>query len=149
MRLAALTLISLLVAACSITSGTEVLPGHENKVQGVRYYLPKPILIVQNNTARVEFIPNTDRVFALHFGAFLAKNNSEVTINTNGTLGVLKANLDSTDALASIEALLERTLGASNLSEGGVSDRESGISVAVYEFVFDGAGNLTDLRKLL
>ena len=140
------------LAAASISSGCAyvtaqpVKPG--DKINGIRIYDVKPLLVVTGETVTVAIVPNYNRAYALRFGAFLAKNQFKANM-TNGVLSSVDANMDTTAIIDLIKALVDKIpVGFSGqgaaAATGGIKDR-----FQVYDIVFDDDGNLVGLRPLL
>ena len=70
---------------------------------GIPFYTQKPILVITASGANIEFIPNYNERYALRLQTFLAKNHTKVTINANGTLATVDANLDTTAVISLLE----------------------------------------------
>ncbi len=140
------------LAAASISSGCAyvtaqpVKPG--DKINGIRIYDVKPLLVVTGETVKVELVPNYNKAYALRFGAFLAKNDFQAQM-TNGVLTSVHANMDTTAIIDVIKALVDKIpegfsgQGAA-AATGGLKDR-----FQVYDIVFDDDGNLVGLRPLV
>jgi hypothetical protein len=135
-----------LPAGCAYVTAQPVKPG--DKINGIRIYDVKPLLVVSGETVKLELVPNYNRAYALRFGAFLAKNQFKANM-TNGVLTSVDANMDTTALVDVIKALVDKIPeGFSGTgpaaATGGIKDR-----FQVYEIVFDDDGNLTGLRPLI
>lgn len=136
-----LALSALMLAGCASVTAVPITA--ENPVpNGIRIYGAKPILIIQGGQASVQYIPNLSEAYALRFNAFLAANDTNVTINPNGTLGGIHVNLDSTDAIPLVQPLVDRLA-----SEGDAQSNLTGSDVRVFDFVFAENGTVT-LREI-
>jgi len=138
-----------LPAGCAYVTAQPVKPG--DKINGIRIYDVKPLLVVSGDNVTIQMVPNYNRAYALRFGAFLAKNHFQANM-TNGVLTTVNANMDSTEFIKVLTALIEKLpapgqgFSGPNPPEtpGGIKDR-----FQVYDIVFDDDGNLTGLRPLL
>lgn len=146
--LAALLCVAGLGSGCAYVTAQPVKPG--DRINGIRVYDVKPLLVVTGESVTVQMVPNYNRAYALRFGAFLAKNHFQAAMN-NGVLTSVNANLDSTDFIEVLTALIDKLPGPESLAEpaspksgGGIKDR-----FQVYDIVFDQDGNLVGLRPLL
>lgn len=135
-------------AGCAYVTAQPVRPG--DKINGIRVYDVKPLLVVTGENVTLQMVPNYNRAYALRFGAFLAKNHFQAAM-TNGVLTSVNANLDSTDFIKVLTALIDKLPGAESLAEPGAPKAGGGIKdrFQVYEIVFDDDGNLVGLRPLL
>lgn len=137
------------LGGCAYVTAVPAPPG--SNVSGIRIYDHKPLLIVNGENVTVEMVPNYNRAYALQFGAFLAKNNFEASI-ANGQITNVKANMDSTEFIKVLTALIEKLPApgqgfsgpAPKTPSGGIQDR-----FQVYDIVFDNDGNLVGLRPLV
>ncbi len=138
-----------LASGCAYVTAQPVKPG--DRINGIRIYDVKPLLVVSGDNVTVQIVPNYNRAYALRFGAFLAKNNFDASVS-NGVLTKVTANMDSTDFIKVITALIEKLPppgeGFSGpqapATPGGLKDR-----FQVYDIVFDDDGNLVGLKPLL
>ncbi len=136
-------------SGCAYVTAQPVRPG--DRINGIRIYDVKPLLVVTGDSVSIQTVPNYNRAYALRFGAFLAKNDFEASVN-NGVLTTVKANMDSTEFIKVLTALIEKLPApgtgfsgpAASASPGGIKDRFQG-----YDIVFDDDGNLVGLRPLL
>ena len=134
-------------SGCAYVTAQPVKPG--DRINGIRIYDVKPLLVVTGETVTLQYVPNYNRAYALRFGAFLAKNHFQASM-TNGLLTNVNANLDSTGIIELLKVLAEKIpegfsgAGAPAAAKGGIKDR-----FQVYEIVFDDDGNLVGLRPLL
>lgn len=149
-RIAAIFLSGGLLTDCASTTAIPVSPG-DNVTPGIRVYDRKPILLVFNKGATIEFIPNYNRGYALQFTAFLAKNDVK-TVYEAGGLKSLDTNLDSTEFVKLLTTIASGLIGAPG---GGATNKatsagETGAGPlrAVYEFEFSDAGDFVGLRRL-
>jgi hypothetical protein len=133
---------------CAWVTAQPVKPG--DRINGIRIYDVKPLLVV-SDTVTIQLVPNYNRAYALRFGAFLAKNHFQASMS-NGVLTNVNANLDSTEFIKVLTALIEKlpvpgegfSGSAPPAAKGGIQNR-----FQVYEIVFDDDGNLVGLRPLL
>lgn len=137
------------LGGCAYVTAVPAPPG--SNVSGIRIYDVKPLLIVNGENVKIEMIPNYNRAYALQFGAFLAKNNVDASIQ-NGIITNVKADMDATDFIKVLTALIEKVPEAgkgftgpqATTPSGGIQDR-----FQVYDIVFDNDGNLLGLRPLV
>jgi hypothetical protein len=132
---------------CAYVTAQPVKPG--DRINGIRVYDVKPLLVVTGETVKLELVPNYNRAYALRFGAFLAKNHFKANM-TNGVLTGVDANMDTTALVEVLKTLADKipvgfsgTAGGAGTT-GGIKNR-----FQVYEIVFDDDGNLIELRPLL
>ena len=137
-----------LSAGCAYVTAVPRKPGE--RINGIPIYDVKPLLIVSGDNVTIEMVPNYNRPYALRFGAFLAKNNFDASLQ-NGIVTHVKADLDSTKFIEVLTALIGKLPDAKGFSgpaggpsAGGIKDR-----FQVYDIVFDDEGNLVGLRPLL
>lgn len=143
-------LLMLLVAGCAYVTAKPLKSSSDTTTEGIRVYDIKPILVVSNQTVEVKLIPNADRAYAIQFGAFLAKN--DVTLELENTaFKKITANMDSTRFIEFLENLGKAAIeNAEKLGAlGGETRGSAPRSVWVYDFVFDGNGNIKELRPLI
>lgn len=139
--------VALLLSGCAYVTAVPAPPG--SNVEGIRIYEVKPILIVTETATTVNLVPNYNRAYALKFGAFLAKNNMDVSWE-GGFIKEVKSDEDSTafiDLLKTAVTTFGPALTGSTHAthEGGGATSRFG----VYEFIFDDAGDLVGLKPLL
>lgn len=149
MALAAMLGTASVPAGCAYVTAQPVKPG--DRINGIRIYDVKPLLVVSGDNVTIQMVPNYNRAYALRFGAFLAKNDFEASVS-NGILTTVKANMDSTDFIKVITALIEKVPGpAKGFSGPGDKEPPGGIKdrFQVYDIVFDDDGNLVGLKPLL
>jgi len=136
-------------SGCAYVTAQPVRPG--DRINGIRIYDVKPLLVVSGTSVTLQYVPNYNRAYALRFGAFLAKNHFQATM-ANGLLTNVNANMDSTEFIKVITALIEKLPApgtgfsgpAAPETPGGIKDR-----FQVYDIVFDDDGNLVGLKPLL
>ena len=133
-------------SGCAYVTAQPVKPG--DKINGIRIYDVKPLLVISGENVTLQFVPNYNRAYALRFGAFLAKNDFQAAVS-NGILTSVHANMDSTAFIELLKVLAQKVPegfsgqgGAA--TPGGIKDR-----FQVYDIVFDDAGNLVGLKPLL
>lgn len=148
LALAAMVGMAGLGSGCAYVTAQPVKPG--DRINGIRIYDVKPLLVVSGDNVTIQMVPNYNRAYALRFGAFLAKNDFDASIS-NGLLTKVTANMDSTEFIKVITALVEKLptpkgFSGPNAPEtpGGIKDR-----FQVYDIVFDDDGNLIGLQPLL
>ena len=105
---AVMLLAAALTSGCAYVTAQPVKPG--DSINGIRIYDVKPLLVVSGENVTIQYVPNYNRAYALRFGAFLAKNDFEASIS-NGILTTVKANMDSTDFIEVLTALIEKIPG--------------------------------------
>jgi hypothetical protein len=133
-------------SGCAYVTAQPVKPG--DRINGIRIYDVKPLLVVSGDNVTIQMVPNYNRAYALRFGAFLAKNHFQAAIS-NGLLTTVNANMDSTGIIELLKVLAEKipegfSGQAAPATPGGIKDR-----FQVYDIVFDDDGNLVGLRPLL
>ena len=133
-------------SGCAYVTAQPVKPG--DRINGIRVYDVKPLLVVTGESVKVEMIPNYNRAYALRFGAFLAKNHFQANM-TSGVLSSVNADMDTTAIIDLLKTLAQKipegfSGQASPGAKGGLKDR-----FQVYEIVFDDDGNLVGLRPLV
>ncbi len=146
---AVMLLAAALTSGCAYVTAQPVKPG--DRINGIRIYDVKPLLVVSGENVTLQYVPNYNRAYALRFGAFLAKNNFDASIS-NGILTKVTANMDSTEFIKVLTALIEKLPAPGKgfsgpeapETPGGIKDR-----FQVYDIVFDDDGNLVGLRPLL
>lgn len=145
--LAAALCVAGLGAGCAYVTAQPVKPG--DRINGIRIYDVKPLLVVSGESVSLQFVPNYNRAYALRFGAFLAKNDFQAAMS-NGVLTSVHANMDTTAIIELLKTLADKIpvgpagANAAARTAGGVKDR-----FQVYDIVFDDDGNLVALRPLL
>ena len=86
------------------------------RINGIPIYDVKPLLVVTGENVQVQIVPNYNRPYALRFGAFLAKNNVDVSMQ-NGILTTVKADMDSTEFIKLLTALVNKLPDAKGFSD--------------------------------
>jgi hypothetical protein len=145
---AVMLLAAALTGGCAYVTAQPVKPG--DKINGIRIYDVKPLLVVSGENVTLQMVPNYNRAYALRFGAFLAKNDFDASIS-NGILTKVTANMDSTEFIKLLTALVEKLPAPKGFSGPGAPETPGGIKdrFQVYDIVFDDEGNLVGLRPLL
>jgi hypothetical protein len=142
----------LLLSGCAYSTAVPVPYNDDDpkaERSGFRVYAPKPILIVNGTEAKISWVPNYEKGYAVRFGAFLSKNNIKMQL-TNGVLTNFESNMDSTQFLTFFQNVVEKALETGEGLFSAFSTQGSpGGKIGVYEFVFDDDGKLTELRPLL
>ena len=64
--------IPLMLCACANVRAIPVEPG--SKVEGIRIYDVKPLLVVSSTSVNLLMVPNYNRAYALQFSTFVAKH---------------------------------------------------------------------------
>jgi hypothetical protein len=137
-----------LASGCAYVTAQPVRPGE--RINGIRIYDVKPLLVVSGENVTIQMVPNYNRAYALRFGAFLAKNDFDASIS-NGLLTKVTANMDSTEFIKVLTALVEKLPAPKGFSGPGAPETPAGLKdrFQVYDIVFDQEGNLVGLRPLL
>lgn len=141
--------LALALGACANVTAVPAPPGSD--VQGIRVYEQKPLLIVSGQQISVAFINNTSRAYALQFNSFLAKHDVTAEF-ANGALTKLTSNQDTTALAIALVNLVQKAVETGNpigAAFSGTSAPTLNERAQVYEFVFDDAGNLIQLRPLI
>ena len=138
--------VAALGSGCAYVTAQPVKPG--DRINGIRVYDVKPLLVVTGETVKLELVPNYNRAYALRFGAFLAKNHFKANM-TNGVLTGVDAAMDTTALVEVLKTLADKIpVGFSGAAgagtTGGIKDR-----FQIYEIIFDYDGNLVGLKPLL
>lgn len=131
------------LAGCANVSAVKVA-NYGSVPNGIPFYTQKPILIISSSGAKIEFIPNYNDRYALQLHTFLAKNHTKVSLNANGTLASVDANLDTTAVISLLEKALDKIPAFSTASD----TLSSTGGIKVYEFVFHDDGSIS-LRRIL
>lgn len=147
---------AVLFSGCAWTSVRPLAPG-DCTTPGFRYYDPKPILIVDTVLVdkqpalrmEIKFIPNMSRAYAVRYHSFLVKHDASLTLS-NGMLG---AATDNRDPTAVVNALLGVAKAFAPVGLASKADDSGAVAswadkAGVYEFIFDDAGNLCELRRV-
>lgn len=138
------------LAGCAYVNGDAIEPG-QPRPDGIIIATQKPLIVVEGGEMRVELIPNTDQSYALRFGAFLANNDIEVSLNPNGTLKSVNADLSSEAALDEIGETIG-SLGlksiANPVDSGGLDSSSKAKPLEIFDVVFGPNGSIHCLRQL-
>lgn len=137
-----LLLLVLLTTACAYTESVPILDGTE---RGFTYPTCYPFLVVSGAKADLLMVPNPNKQRAARFGAFLAKNDLDVTFETCGP-SQIKSNMDSTTVAVSLLNSLTEAQKAGKLFGATETGGESGQSFQVFEFVFNDRGTFIGLK---
>jgi len=140
--------LTLSFGGCAYFSAEPILPG--SYTSGVPIPQVKPLLVV-GSTVDVILVPNTNKQYAVRFGAFLAKHDLTLSFQ-NGMLQHIDSKQDSTDVpKAFFSALSEAAQSGHNLLGGAFAGHASGGGgrLQIYDIVFDEEGNLVGLRPLI
>ncbi len=130
------------LAGCAEVTATRVTVENPSP-DGLPAYGHKPILIIGPSGAKVETIPNLNERYAVRLRAFFAKNDAEVDFSDRGFIKLVKANLDSTDALAILEKIVDKVPTGVTASDGLPELASAGSGISVYDFVFNADGTLS------
>jgi hypothetical protein len=136
----------LALGACAYTDAGPVLDGTE---RGFFYPQCYPFLKVNGAEMTLLMVPNPNKQRAAQFGAFLAKNDLDVTFGDCGPRQ-LKSNMDSTTVPVELFKLLTEAQKAGALfGAEGQAAAPSGALIQIFEFVFDKNGTFVDLKPLI
>ncbi|WP_299737242.1 hypothetical protein [uncultured Roseobacter sp.] len=133
------------LAGCAQLTAVRVTDENPNPT-GLPLYGTKPILVVTGQSATIEFIPNLNEKYALQLRTFLAKNDTTLTFNPNGTLQKSETALDSTSAIPIVEKALDKLVPVAPTTSGAL-DGQSATKVRVFDFVFNPDGTV-HLREI-
>ena len=114
-----------LAGGCAYVTAQPVKPG--DRINGIRIYDVKPLLVVSGENVTLQYVPNYNRAYALRFGAFLAKNNFDASIS-NGILTKVTADMDSTEFIKVLTALIEKLPAPQGLLGSGARRRRPAAS---------------------
>lgn len=105
-----LMFIACALAGCSYTTAIPVTAANPNP-SGFRVNAVSTKFL--RTPAGLQAVSYSDpcRQYAVRFGAVLAKNESTLTVNENGTLESIALKLDSTDAITLVEKVLDQVPG--------------------------------------
>lgn len=131
-----------LVSGCAQTTAVRVTSDNPTP-EGLPFYGHKPILIIDGNGARVETIPNLNERYAVRMWAFISKNHTVITLNSNGTLASADADLDGSEIISLFESIVDKVTAFPTASDAAPALG----AIRIYEFVFDDDGTI-DLRLL-
>lgn len=137
------------VAGCAYVSSKPV--ASDSKEEGLRYYEPKPLLVVSGSQASVIFVPNYSKAYALRFGTFLAKHDLTAEFQS-GMLSKITSNQDSTALSLAILATVNKALDTGKPIFSAFSDKSADAKAQkfqVFEILFDEQGNVSKLKALL
>jgi len=138
-----------LLAACAYTTAGPVIEGDE---RGFVYPTCYPFLVVSGAKADLVMVPNPNKQRAIRFGAFLAKNDIDITFEQCGPSNI-KTKLDSTDTIIALFTTLQEAAKAGtslgNLFGAKEAGGNPGHSFQVFEFVFDHDGTFNSLKPLV
>ena len=145
--LLALTVATLL-AGCAITTVTPVARD-DTKTKGFRYYEAKPLLIVTQDSAQIVFVPNLDRAYAIQYRAFMTKHEISLTMTEGWWYKEIHEKSDPAEFIKGLIALGREALETATAAGAkAASDPVSGKLVGIYEFRFDGQGNIQTMHQL-
>ena len=145
--LLALTVAALL-AGCAITT-VKPIAGNDTKTKGFRYYEAKPLLIVTQDGAQIVFIPNLDRAYAIQYRAFMTKHEIKLTMTEGWWYKEIHEKSDPADFIKGLIALGQEALEAATAAGAKAAlDPVAGKLVGIYEFRFDGQGNIQTMHRL-
>jgi galactitol-specific phosphotransferase system IIB component len=139
-----------IVAAAASTAGcgyTRVVPvdQHDRFTEGLRICETKPILIVTPASSQIQFIPNYSKMYAVQFGAFLAKNEFSIKVD-NCNVTQLDSKLDSTAIIELLKSLAGELIPKPPAAKTTAGEPIMGPTAIIYEFIFDDYGNIVRLK---
>lgn len=135
-----------LSAGCAWTTARTIDATEADFFGGFVYYECKPLIALTGSQISVIYVKNPNKAYAVRFGAFLAKNDVELTFDRDCGLTTVKSKIDTTDILELLQSALDKV--APDLKE--VAGTSSNSAVAqLYEIVFDEEGNIERLKPLL
>ena len=109
MRNLLIIFIAIIVSSCAYTTAKRI--DYTSTEEGIRFYDPLPLLIINCQNTQVVNVADFSRGYALKYGAFLAKNNTDIKM-TEGLLTETSSDLDDTALLSMLQALGQSALGA-------------------------------------
>lgn len=130
------------LGACAFSDSVPVIDGTE---RGFTYPVCYPFLVVSGGKADLLMVPNPNKLRAAQFGAFLAKNDLDVTFEQCGP-SHLKSNMDSTTVAVALFNTLTEVGKAGHLFGAKEGGDISGQSFQVFEFIFDKSGTFVGLK---
>jgi hypothetical protein len=142
-----LTALTLSLGGCAYFSAEPILPG--SYTSGVPIPQVKPLLVV-GSTVQVILVPNTNKQYALRFGAFLAKHDLTIDLQ-QGMLQSIVSNQDSTAVPVAFFAALGQAAAAGHNLGAAFAGQASGGGgrLQIYDIIFDDQGNFVELRPLI
>lgn len=147
--IAKILLLAGLLSGCAWVTAERV-PSNSTE-RGIRVYGMRPLIVISGSVVTVLPVPNTSEVYALRFGAFLAKHDTTVEIQ-QGFLVKLQSNQDSTALAVALINLISKAVetGRSVATAFSASTSESrGNAVLIFEPIFGDDGRLIELRQVL
>lgn len=147
MRKITFVLVFALAAASIGCAYTTVKPATEG-TRGFRYYEAKPLLVVTDSSTSVVFIPNPDKAYAVRYIAFLSKHEITLKMKEGWWFEEVNDKTDPSEFVKGLISLGKEAIQAAVSAAKAASDPVDGKLVGVYEFVFDGNGKLTKMKKL-
>lgn len=143
------SLLPCVLSSCANVSAIPVEPG--SKVQGIRIYDVKPLLVVTGTSVTLLMVPNYNRAYAVQFSTFLAKHDFEADFS-NGFMTKIHSNQDTTAVATALINVVQEAIKTGNPIGDAFSGKTAGGAeerFGVYDIVFDNHGNLIGLRPLL
>lgn len=144
-------LVLMLVFSAAGCAYTEVkrIAGNDTDTKGFRYYEAKPLLVVTDSTVQIVFVPNLDRAYAVRYHAFLTKHEIKLTNTEGWWLKEVHEKSDPAEFIKGLIALGQEALkAAAEAGAKAASQPVAGKLVGVYQFVFDGNGNIQEMKEL-
>jgi len=132
--LRSLTIGMTLVCASAAISGcytgihSQQLTGETDDVKGLRYYLPAPLLVVDEIApgkydARVEFSIDRSKVFSVQPTQYMATSSATIEFNDDGTVKSFQLDQDSSDIPAAfVEGLRDLELKKLELEKAALDE---------------------------
>jgi len=151
-RLVFLGTAALLVAVCGCLPRTFVVKDPGPGDRGVRYYRPKPYLMVKPLTAddgtpidgmvqlNVEWLPDFSEEYSIHVTPGLGINNTEITLDQGWNLTALNVEVDSQfdENLSAIGELVDKAAPLLTSEDGGkleMAVRATNVPLGLYEAI--------------
>jgi hypothetical protein len=125
-----------------------VIPVHpdDRTTQGLRICESKPLLLVSPAGTQIILVPNHSRTYAVQFVAFLAKSESSTQLEQGCVVKQMDVKLDTTAVIDLLKQALEKL--APQPPAGAQIAAATDSNFRIYEFIFDDAGNLIQLRRV-
>lgn len=133
-------------AGCAWTTARIIDPDDADLFGGFVYYECKPLIALTGSQISVVYVKNPNKAYAVRFGAFLAKNDVELTFDRDCGLTTVKSKIDTTDIIQLLQSALDKV--APDLNPVAGTSANSAVA-QLYEIVFDDEGNIETLKPLL
>lgn len=138
--------VALMMSGCAWTTAVRVDPNAPD-LDGFVYYECKPLVVLSGASMDVIYVKNPSRAYAVRFGAFLAKNDVDLTFNQDCGVTNVKSKLDTTDIIALLQDALDKV--APDLQPKQVAGTANATAVQLFDVVFDQDGSIIELRPLI